>query len=138
MASTLRAKILDAKDIRSEQVHVPEWDVTVEVRGLTGAQQLAISKAATVDDGVDADGDKKTRVDNNLLLQGLLLAGTHDPDTGELVFEPADADALYQKAGKPLGELSQAALRVNGMTKGEDAKIEKNSGATAPGAGSSE
>lgn len=136
MASKLRAKILDAKDIKTELVVVPEWDVTVEVRCLTGAQQLAISKAAQVK-GKDAEGEETSTTDNDLLLQGLLLAATFDPETGERVFEMTDADGLYAKAGSALNLVSAAVLRVNGMAKKEDAKIEKNSVATDGAAGAS-
>lgn len=136
MASQLRAKILAAKDIKSESVHVEEWDVTVEVRGLTGAQQVRIAKAAEVKD-VDAKGEPTTRTDNNLLAQAMILASTYDPETGGLVFEPTDADGLYEKAGSALNKIAQAALRLNGMAKGEDETIEKNSDATGSGVGAS-
>lgn len=136
MASSLRAKILDAKDIKKELVTIDEWGVTVEVRGLTGAQQVRISKAAEVKD-VDKNGEPTTRTDNNLLAQAMILASTFDPDTGELVFEPTDADGLYEKSGAALNKIATAALRLNGMAAGEEEKIEKNSGATDSGAGAS-
>ncbi len=136
MASKLRAKILNAKDIKSESVHVEEWDVTVEVRSLTGSQQLTVSKAAEVKEK-DASGEPTTRTDNHLLIQGLILASTFDPDTGELVFEPTDVDGLYSKSGAALGKVSAAVLRVNGLAKGEEDKIEGNSVATASAVGAS-
>lgn len=128
-ASKLRAKILDAKDIRSEAVTISEWDVTVDVRGLTGAQLVDITTAAVV---TDDDGTKRT--DNNLLARGLILASVYDPETNELVFEPSDADALYAKCGLALNKLAAVSMRLNGLA-GED--VEKNSEATATAAGAS-
>ena len=134
MASKLRAKILAAKDIKSETVHIEEWDATVEVRGLTGAQLVAILDASKVKD-VDGDGQPTERTDTNALTQAMILATTYDPETGGLVFEPTDADGLYQKSGNALNKIAKVALRMNGMN--EEKAIEKNSGATVTGAGAS-
>lgn len=137
MASKLRATILAAKDIKSELVTVPEWGgVTIEVRGLTAAQQVECSNRSTVIKK-GPDGDDVTSQDSASLTQFMVLESVFDPETGERVLENTDADALWQKSAIVLNRLAAIVMRLNGMTKQEDAAMEKNSDATTSGAGAS-
>ncbi len=134
--SALRDQILNAKDIKSETVAVPEWGGEFTIRGLTGAQQQAASDAATVKEK-GPDGEDVSRVDGSKLAVEMLLRSLIDPETNAAILEPADADALMQKSANVLNRLAAVAMKLNGMTKDEDAAIEKNSDATATGAGAS-
>ncbi len=141
MASPLRARLLAVKDIKSQIEIVPEWadetgPFTVEVRGLTGAQQVECSDGATVKEK-GADGESVARVDNGKLTQLMLLKSLYDPATGAPILEPADADALWQKSAIVLNRLAKIVMRLNGMTEEEDTAMEKNSDATTSGAGAS-
>ncbi len=140
MASPLRARLLAAKDIKSQLETIPEWgDETgpfvVEIRGLTGTQQVECSDAATVKEN-GSDGDT-SRVDNGKLTQLMLLKSLYDPQSGGIVLEEADADALWEKSAIVLNRLATIVMRLNGMTQEEDAAMEKNLGATTSGAGAS-
>jgi hypothetical protein len=125
----LRDKILNAKDIKHETVHVDEWDADVDVRGLTGAERADIIAKATVTETNDA-GEAATHVDQLVLLPLLIIATTTDPADGSAVFGDADRDALNGKSSSAIDKVSSAALRLSGMTKDETKAIAKNSAAT--------
>lgn len=112
MAKSLRERILSAQDIQSERVYVPEWDVEVEVRSMTGAQRARVLQGATVDGEVDLER----------LYPILLIETVYDPETGEPVFEAADRDALNGKNSGALERIAKVAMRLSGIEPGaEDA-----------------
>lgn len=133
---TLREKILNAKDIKTELVTVSEWDVTVEVRGLTGAQRAAALEKATVTSTNDA-GDETQRRDDVKLSALLIIASTYDPETGQRVFGDNDIDPVLEKAAGPLDSVARVAMRLNAGTVESHKALEKNLGATDTGAGAS-
>src|SRR5690606_8056060 len=109
---SLRERILSAQDIQSERVHVPEWDVEVEVRSMTGQQRAAVLKGATVDGEIDLEK----------LYPILLIETTYDPESGERIFNPADRDALNAKNSGALERIAKVAMRLSGIEPGaEDA-----------------
>ena len=112
MAKSLRERILSAQDIQSERVYVPEWDVEVEVRSMTGAQRARVLQGATVDGEVDLER----------LYPILLIETVYDPETGDRVFSPADRDALNAKNSGALERIAKVAMRLSGIDAGaEDA-----------------
>lgn len=104
--STLRDKILNADDRQSENVEVPEWGVTVEVRGLSGAD-----RAVFLADAITPDG----KVDFTKVWPNLLIAGVYDPDTGEPVFDRADRDAINLKSAGVTERLAKVVQRLSGL-----------------------
>ena len=136
MASTLREKALKAKDIKTERLSVPAWDCEFEIRGLTAGQRAKIVERATVT-SKNADGEDVSTVDSKVLNPLLIVASCFDPDTGEQVFEDADADALDQKSAEAYDLVTATILRLNGMAKDDKKAMEKNSVATATAAGAS-
>lgn len=132
--STIREKILAAQDIRKETVYIPEWDVTVEVRTLTGEQRaLARRGAVEVEKKFDPAINEmvEVQVQNEAKLSAaLIIAGTFDPQSGEPVFTAVDRDALMQKSASVLDQLVLASARVSGLTVAEQKVMEKNSEAT--------
>lgn len=128
MASKLRAKILAAKDIKSESVTVPEWDVTLEIRGLSAAERGGLVERATVK---ERKGDEEvSRVDNTVLTPLLIIASCFDPETNERVFEDEDLDPVNGKSASAIDAVTNVVLRLNGMNKDEQKAIAKNSVAT--------
>lgn len=112
---SLRDQILAAKDIESELVEVPQWGVTVEVRGMTGRQRALVLK-----ESVDAKG----KVDLQKLYPWLVIMSTFDPETSSPVFLAGDFDAVAEKSGAALEVIAQVAMRLSGFN-AED--ISKNS-----------
>jgi len=107
MASELRKRILEASDIESEIVEIPEWGVKVEVRGLTAAERAKLLQRA-------ADPTGQLRLDR--WFADLTIASTFDPETGERVFDPADRDALNTKSGSAISRIVDAATRLSGLS----------------------
>lgn len=104
---SLRDKILAADDIQTEAVEIPEWGVTVEVRGMNGADRSRIlEKAADSADG---------RVDIQTMYVETVIASTYDPESGEPVFTPDDRSALLGKSAAALDRLAAVGMRLSGM-----------------------
>lgn len=104
---SLRDKILQATDIQTELVEVPEWGVTVEVRGMSGADRARIFDAVSKNGEVSA-GD---------LYVETVIATAYDPETGAHVFDEKDKAALMEKSAQAIDRLSQVGLRLSGMDK---------------------
>lgn len=108
---SIRNKIRQAQDRASEIIEVPEWDVTVEVRSMTGTQRSAVVSALTSDDG---EGNKLAALWGETLVSCL-----HDPETGDPVFEAEDVEwLLSEKSSEVLDRLAQVCLRIGGITEG--------------------
>lgn len=112
-----RDKILAAKDIQSETLEIPEWDVTIEIRGITGAQRGRILNNAV---------DNKGTVDFTKLYPELVIASVHDITTGEPVFTDADRDVLSKKSGAVLERIADVANRLSGLTADSVTLAKKN------------
>jgi hypothetical protein len=106
-SSALRDKILAADDIKEELVTIPEWGVTVKVRGFTGQQRAEYIVGNMNLAGTGLDPVRGTA--------SLVIAAALDPETDEPVFGPADRDALMSKSGKALDTVGAVALRLSGM-----------------------
>lgn len=103
----LREQILNAKDIPAESVDVPEWGVTVEVRGLDGNARAAWLEAAF---------DQETGKPNfKAASPALIIQCAYDPESGERVFEEADREILNTKAAVAVERIAKVALRLNGL-----------------------
>lgn len=103
---SLRDKIFDAKDIQIEMVEIPEWDVTVEVRGMSGADRALIYSALSSDGG-DINAAE--------LFAETVIATAYDPETGARIFEPGDKTALMEKSAQAVDRVAKAGLRLSGM-----------------------
>ena len=113
----IRSKALNAKDIRSELVEIPEWDhVKIEVRGFTLQERLDFY-------GRVSDGETINR-DN--FLPELVISACFDPDTGQRVFEPADRDMLKTKSAGALEKLTSVAMRLSGLQDTDVVEVEKD------------
>ena len=121
MASNeLRKAILEADDIETEVVDVPQWGVKVEVRGMTSKERAKLLRSTTVDG----------QVDFNRWFPDLLIATIHDPESGDRIFTQADRDALNQKSGAAISHLADVAARLSGLGDSDltDAKEELSEG----------
>lgn len=115
---SLRDRILAAQDLGSKLVEVPEWGVTLEMRGMDAATSEALSDAAT-------EGGQSW-------LRSVIVASAHDPETGEQVFTQDDVDALGAKSSAVIARLWQEALDVSKLS--DEARVEagKDSPSTPP------
>lgn len=88
-------------------VEVPEWGVTVEVRGMNGAERTRIMDLAM------GGGD---RLELQMVYPEIVIATSFDPESGQQIFAPSDRDALLSKAAKPLDTLAMVGMRLSGFT----------------------
>lgn len=116
MSSTLRDAILAAEDIRHEIVEVPEWGVSVEVRGLT-----AKARADLLQNAQDGRGG----ISLAKAYPMLVIACCYDPESGAPVFDPADREALENKSGAALERVALAAARLSGLDSEAEARFQE-------------
>ena len=118
---SLRDQILASDDIPSEKVPVPEWGVTVEVRGMTGAERTRI-----MDKAVDQQGG----VNLQFVYPEIVIATSFDDITGEQIFKPSDRDTLLTKSAVALDRLAQVGMKLSGFAQESSDAAGKDSSAT--------
>ena len=120
-------QILEANDLVSEEVQVPEWGGSVKVRTMTGADRDAFEQSMV---SIGDDGSRRPEMSN---MRAKLVALTLVDDSGNLLFSAADMPMLAKKSAAALERVFDAAQRINGLgVKAEDA-AEKNSAADLNG-----
>lgn len=106
---SLRDRIIAADDIGKRLVHVPEWNVDVEVRTLsTGMRSRMLQSATTGDGGVDI----------SRLYPMLVIATAFDPETGTPIFDdsPEDFELIQNKSAKAVEVVAKVAMEMSGMS----------------------
>jgi len=114
----LRAQILEKSDLEEEKLYIPEWDCTILVRALNGADRANLLQNNTLASG---------KPDLKKMYPALAILSMRDPDTHKLIFEPADRDALNTKSGAALERVAEVAIRLNHLTPDAVKDAEKNS-----------
>ncbi|WP_423192979.1 hypothetical protein [Cupriavidus sp. H18C2] len=124
MALLSKAAILEAVDLKTEDVEVPEWGGTVRVSVMTGTARDRFMELQA------EGGEKKTPVS---LFQARLLVSCVVDDSGALVFGPEDVEPLRQRSKAAIDRVVDVAMRLNKI--GADAVEDevKNSGAAQSG-----
>ena len=115
---SLRDQILAVDDIVKESVHVKEWNCTVEVRSMSGAERTRILDLALSDGG---------EMNLQMVYPEVVIASTFDPETGEQVFTPADKDALQAKNAVATDRIAQVGLRLGGFSQEVADEVGKDS-----------
>lgn len=121
-----RDDILRAKDLKHEDVEVPEWGGTVRVRGLRGVERDEFESSIVV-----TNPDGTTRVESKSMrarLCSLTVVGENDVR----LFTADDVAALGQKSASALERVFDVAMRLAGMSKDEVEKLGKDSEETVP------
>ena len=108
---SLRDKIRQSVDGRSEVVTVPEWDdVKIEVRSMTGKERARYLRESTV-----TSDDGTVTTDYEKLYPSMLVACCYDPESGEKLFEPADREWLNDKNARAIERVATVASRLSGI-----------------------
>lgn len=129
MSLLSRDAILQLVDVKTEDVHVPEWDATVRVKGMTAAERDAFEAGSLV-------GKGKNRETNLQNLRARLLVRTIVDEKGQRIFADGDAMALGEKSAAALDRLFAVATRLSGIGESDLEELAGNSEA-GPSAGSS-
>lgn len=123
---SLRMKILEAEDIQSQELYIPEWDATVEVRSLSGAERnraIELAKQKAKKGGVPT-------IDLGRMYVEMIRFGCYDPETGERLFDEADVGALGRKSTKALDRITGVIKELSGIGDDAEEELEGNSAAT--------
>jgi hypothetical protein len=116
-----REQILQANDIVTEEVSVPEWGGKVLVRGLTGTERDALEASLV---------DMKSRKSQSFNLQNmrakLVVMAVVGPGGGR-VFTDEDVKALGKKSASALNRVFEKAQQLAGLTEEDVEELTKNS-----------
>jgi hypothetical protein len=110
MALLGRNQILDAKDLQTEDVPVPEWGGEVRIRMLTGEERDAY-EASMVE--LKKDGSAKANREN---VRARLLVLCIVNEQGEQMFNRADIKLLGRKSAKALERVINKVNEMNGIS----------------------
>lgn len=99
--------ILNADDIKTKDVDVPEWGGTVRIRTMTGADRMRFQRLSAKQKGKSPDN----------LFEALLIATVID-DNGDPLFTPADIVKLSEKSNVAIQRVFEAAAKLNGLGDG--------------------
>jgi len=103
-----KAAILNADDLKTETVKVPEWGGDVMVRTMSGTARDAFEQSLVGSDG---------RMEN---VRARLVSLTMCDEKGERIFSDEEMLELGKKSAKALDRVFDVAQRLNGIgTKGE-------------------
>jgi hypothetical protein len=112
MARLTREEILQVKDLREEEIEIPEWGGSIVVRSLSGnARQKLVMNCM----------DKAGKMDIQKLYPMLLIAGCVEPQ-----FTKADTDGLNEKSAAALEKAGKAIMKLSGMALEDIEQAEKN------------
>ncbi|KPL27960.1 MAG: hypothetical protein AMJ72_05845 [Acidithiobacillales bacterium SM1_46] len=111
-----KEQILQADDLRREQVVVPDWDGSVFVQTMTGIDRDAFELSLTK--------DGKASIEN---MRAKLCARTIVDENGNRLFTEDDVEALGKKSGTALDRIFEVAQRLNGIGADAMEKLAKNS-----------
>lgn len=123
----IRKQILEAEDVLTREVEVPEWGLVVIVRGMTGAQRDAWEESNLRKVG---KGEYEPNLRN---MRAKLVALCVVDEAGKRVFSDADAQALGEKSGKALSRVSRVVQELSGISEEDLEDLAKNSGSGQSG-----
>jgi len=118
-----RDQILNADDLKYEEIDTPEWGGVVRLKVMTGIERDDFEQSV-----FDMKG-KDTKVNLKNFRAKLLVKVIVD-EAGKRVFEEADIERLALKNSKVLDRLFNKAQEINGIGQKEVAELTGNSEAS--------
>lgn len=115
-----KSDILEASDLITETVDVPEWGGSVIVRAMSGTQRDQY-EASLMTRG--ADGKLEVNTQN---MRAKLVLYTVVDESGALLFSADELDALAAKSAVAIERISEVAQTLNGLNRSAIADAEKN------------
>lgn len=122
MGALTREAILEIRDIKTEQVNVPEWGGYVWVRGMSGAERDRFESEIVL---IDKKGKARVDMAN---IRARMAATCIVDESGKRMFSAADIEALSTKSAGALERVYSVAQRLSGLSEGDLEELEKNSG----------
>ena len=122
MSYLTRQQILDADDLKTEEVNVPEWGGVVVVKAMTGTERDAF-EASTL----DKRNPEKRTFEN---IRAKLVSRTViDPDTKTRLFTVADIEVLGKKSAAALDRIYTVSSKLSKVSDEDVEELLKNSSA---------
>jgi hypothetical protein len=115
-----REQILQANDLESRDVAVPEWGGTLRVRVLTGTERDAV-EASTL------QGKGKSQSVNLSNFRAKLCARAIVDEQGKRLFSDEDIAALGKKSAGALSRVYNVAAELSGISEADVDELIKNS-----------
>jgi hypothetical protein len=129
MAILGRNGILDAQDLETREVAVPEWGGEVLVRALTGEERDAFESSQVE---LNKNGSPKANMEN---IRARLVVLCVINEDGERIFNRADIKLLGRKSAKALERVVNVCNELNGFSEEDvEALAEGFDGAPSEGA----
>jgi hypothetical protein len=128
--SSLREQILAAQDLPSKAIAVPEWELEVFVRSMTGAERDRYEQELLAARGPDG----KINLEN---VRARLVAFCTVDAEGKRVFADEDIPALGAKSAAALDRVFTAASALNGIGQKDIEELGKASAAAGAASTSS-
>ena len=111
--------ILNARDLSTEDICVPEWGGTVRVRSLTGKERDAFEASLMSGEG------KKRKVDL-ANIRAKLVAMCIVDEAGAREFDDVEVAALGAKSAAALDRVFSVCQRLNGLSAADVEELEGN------------
>ncbi|MFI6105846.1 hypothetical protein [Streptomyces sp. NPDC051310] len=125
-------QILDAEDLSTEDVDVPEWGGTVRVRALSGTERDKIEASMVSASGTSLNTEKLAG------FRARLAAAAIVDENGKRMFRSeAETRRLGEKSATALQRVCDVAMRLSGLTEEDQAELLGNSGAALSGSSTS-
>ncbi len=120
-----REQVLQADDLKYEDIDVPEWGegAQVRVRRLSGSERDAFEASLTSGVGKDT----KMNLAN---LRARLVAKSAIGEDGRRLFTDDDVRALGRKSSAPLDRLFEACQKLSGLSNEDVERLAENFGET--------
>jgi hypothetical protein len=113
-----KSDILGRTALRTKEIEIPEWNGSVLIRELTQNERTEV-ELLVWDGKENKDVMRKLKV--NLVILSVI-------DTeGKRLFDEKDYDELSKKSASAIDRISDAILKLSGITGKETKEIEKNS-----------
>lgn len=120
MGLLTRDQILNANDLATEQVPVPEWGGDVIVKALSGRERDAFE--ATI-----AGERRGKRVEMNLEnIRARFVAACVVDEHGQPLFYPSDVELLGEKSAAALQRVFNVGQRLSGLSDQDMEELAKN------------
>lgn len=125
--------ILNHTDLEYEDVYIPEWDETIRIRELTGAERDKFEQefidAAQADTQVEFENDQGQSEVRSVHMENArarLVAKTAVDNDMNRLFDDSDIPQLAQISGRILDKLYDTAQRLSGITDEDIDELEEN------------
>jgi len=114
-----REDILNANDIETREVYIPEWKGSVIVKALTGAERDAFEESLLVGKGPN----KEFNLNN---VRAKLVALSVVDEEGNRIFKESDVEKLSKKSATALQKIFAVAQKLSGLTEADIEELSKN------------